>query len=93
MRRLPPEATYSQALSDSSSVMPMPRLKSTGSSVCAPTAFSSSKFCALRVPICSITPVALPDCAQRAADLVDVRLVRDLHGDDRMPYLPASSNT
>ena len=82
MRRLPPDATYSQALSDSSSVMPMPRLNSTGSSVCCPTALSSSKFCALRVPIWSITPVALPDSRERLADLVDVRLVRHLHRDD-----------
>ena len=93
MRWLPPEATYSQALSDSSSVMPMPRLKSTGKSCC----------CADRLEQLEVLRVARADLqhhagriarrCERVADLVDVRLVRHLHGDDRMPYLPASSNT
>ena len=57
---LPSLARYSAAFSDSSSVMPKPRLSSTGNSCCRPTALSSSKFCVLRVPICSITPVGWP---------------------------------
>ena len=73
---LPPLATYSTAFSDSSSVMPMPRLNSTGNSCCEPTDFRSSKFCALRVPICSITPVGWPAVCERALDLVDLRLAR-----------------
>jgi hypothetical protein len=60
-------------------------LNSTGNSCCRPTALSSSKFC-VAVPICSITPVGLP-VRHYFADLVHVRLVRHLHGDDLDPVL------
>ena len=79
--RLPSLARYSAAFSDSSSVMPKPRLSRTGKSFWRPTILSSSKFCVLRVPIWSMTPVGLPVSLQRVADLVDVRLVGDLHRD------------
>src|SRR4029079_1284657 len=91
--RLPSDARYSAAFSDSSRVMPKPRLISTGNSCCLPTSFNSSKFCVLRVPICSRTPVGLP---------VDLRAARISSTCDscvtsiaitRMPCLPASSKT
>ena len=91
--RLPSVARYSAAFSDSSSVMPKPRLISTGNSCCLPTSFSSSKFCVLRVPICSITPVALPvaSSASRISSTCDSCVTS--MAITRMPYLPASSNT
>jgi hypothetical protein len=45
---------YSAAISHSSTVALIPRLSSTGSPV-APTAWSSAKFCMLRVPICNMS--------------------------------------
>ena len=56
--RLPSLARYSAAFNDSSSVMPKPRFNSTGRARTGrPTSLRSSKFCVLRVPICSMTPV------------------------------------
>ena len=91
--RLPSDARYSAAFSDSSSVMPKPRLISTGNSCCRPTSFSSSKFCVLRVPICSMTPVGLPVAlsAARISSTCDSWVTSIAM--TRMPYLPASSNT
>ena len=45
---------YSAAIRNSWIVDDMPRLSITGLR-CAPTASSSAKFCALRVPICSMS--------------------------------------
>lgn len=54
MSRLPRWATYSAAMSHSSMVAVMPRFSMTGLPA-APTACSSAKFCALRVPTCSMS--------------------------------------
>ena len=81
MSRLPALATYSAASSDSCSVMPKPRLRRIGKSRWLPTVFRSSKFCVLRVPICSMTPVGSPVTCSACADLVQVLVVGDLHRD------------
>jgi hypothetical protein len=93
MSRLPDAAMCSAASSDSCSVMPKPRFSMIGKSRWLPTVFSSSKFCVLRVPIWSITPVASP--VSRSACRISSTCSSRVTSIEitRMPYLPASSNT
>ena len=91
--RLPSEAKYSAALIDSSSVIPKPRLISTGNSCWRPTILSNSKFCVLRVPICNMTPVGLPVACSAARISVTCDSCVISIAITLMPYLPANSNT
>ncbi len=91
--RLPSLARYSAAWRDSSRLIPKPRFSSIGNSCCRPALFSNSKFCVFRVPICNITPVALPvmfsaSWISSMCDSCVTSIAMIL-----IPYLPASSKT
>ena len=64
--RLPRWATYSAAISHSSIVEVIPRLRSTGLPH-SPTAWSSPKLPALRVPICSMSACSATTGTSRAS--------------------------
>ena len=77
---LPRCATYSAACSHSSIVIASPRFSITGLLV-RPTSFSSSKFCALRVPTRMQSATSATCCHLRDVDDLD---------DDRQPGVAAA---
>ena len=82
MRRLPPDATYSQALSDSSSVMPMPRLNSTGQLGLLADVLQQLEVLGVARADLEHHAGGVAGLPQRFVDLVDVGFVGHFHRDD-----------